>query len=145
MIPMCHRSDSRFVAICLGWSCLSIAAVGQSPGASATRTESPATAALESKIAASAPSYRPEQTVSGVIRIWGHGSLKIPWLKQLVSYWEEGFRRYHPDIHVQYEMHGTSSAIPALFMGAGDLAILGEEVDPAAAAAFVKVKHYPPS
>jgi len=42
-------------------------------------------------------------------------------------------------------MHGTSSAIPALFMGAGDLAILGEEVDPAAAAAFEKVKHYPPS
>jgi phosphate transport system substrate-binding protein len=41
-------------------------------------------------------------------------------------------------------MHGTSSAIPALFMGAGDLAILGEEVDPAAIAAFEKVKHYPP-
>ena len=82
--------------------------------------------------------------VSGVIRIWGHGSLRIPWLKQLVSYWEEGFKRYHPNVSVQYEMHGTSSAIPALFMGAGDLAILGEEIDPAAVKAFEKMKGYPP-
>jgi phosphate transport system substrate-binding protein len=31
-----------------------------------------------------------------------------------------------------------------LFTGVGELAILGEEIDPAAAAAFEKVKHYPP-
>lgn len=99
---------------------------------------------FEARVVKSLPPYHPEQSVSGVIRIWGHGHVKLQWMKQLVSFWEDGFRRYHPDIKIQYEMHGTSSAIPALYLGLGDLAILGEEVDPAAVAAFEKVKHYPP-
>src|ERR1700737_4941221 len=98
----------------------------------------------EVRLVESLAPYVPEQSVSGVIRLWGHGNVKLPWMKQLVSLWEEGFRRYQPDVRIQYEMHGTSSAIPALFTGVGDLAILGEEMDPAAAAAFEKVKNYPP-
>jgi phosphate transport system substrate-binding protein len=128
--------------------CLCLGTKGQASGGAAPARNVEARAAtdsrLEAKIVASMPAYRPEQQVSGVIRIWGHGSLKIPWMKPLVSFWEEGFRQFHPGVRIQYEMHGTSSAIPALFMGVGDLAILGEEVDPAAAAAFEKVKHYPP-
>jgi phosphate transport system substrate-binding protein len=132
------------------WMCLylCLGTKGQAPSeaAPARNMEARATMAssLEANIVASIPAYQPEQQVSGVIRIWGHGSLKIPWMKPLVTFWEEGFRQFHPGIRIQYEMHGTSSAIPALFMGVGDLAILGEEVDPAAAATFEKVKHYPP-
>src|SRR6266853_957963 len=99
---------------------------------------------FEAAIAESSPPYRPEQSVTGTIRLWGHGNVKIPWLKQLVAFWEEGFKQYHPNVSIQYELRGTSSAIPALFTGMGDLAILGEEIDPAAVAAFKHVKHYPP-
>jgi len=139
------KFGSSVATICLlGRLCLSVEMVGQTASSAKSEMSSTSTPSLEAKVVALVPPYQPEQKVSGVIRIWGHGSLKIPWLKQLVSYWEEGFRRYHPDFKVQYEMHGTSSAIPALFMGVGDLAILGEEIDPAAIAAFEKVKHYPP-
>ncbi|MBV9157657.1 MAG: substrate-binding domain-containing protein, partial [Acidobacteriaceae bacterium] len=99
---------------------------------------------LEATVVRAVAPYQPEQSVSGVLRVWGHGSLKIPWLKQLVTFWEEGFERYHPAFRIQYEMHGTSSAIPALYTGVGDLAILGEEIDPAAVSAFERVRHYAP-
>ena len=118
----------------------------QTLAASTPRTRAePEPTAFELGTVESIPVYRPEQSVSGVIRLWGHGSLKIPWLKQLVMLWETGFTRYQPGVSIQYEMHGTSSAIPALFTGVGDLAILGEEIDPAAVAAFERVKHYRPT
>src|SRR6266850_3018553 len=41
-------------------------------------------------------------------------------------------------------MYGTASAIGALYTGAGDLAILGEEIQAAPAAAFERVMGYPP-
>src|SRR5258708_20786628 len=42
-------------------------------------------------------------------------------------------------------MYGTASAIGALYTGAGDIAILGEEISPAAATAFEREKHYAPT
>jgi phosphate transport system substrate-binding protein len=98
----------------------------------------------EARIAASFPAYLPEQPVSGVIRIWGHGKRTLPWMQNLITLWEEGFRRFHPAITIRYEMHGTSSGIPALFTGIGDVAILGEEILPEAAAAFERARGYPP-
>src|SRR6266849_3918713 len=126
------------------FSCHCLGTMGQSRSDSTPRITVANDSSLESKIAESIPRYQPEQTVSGVIRLWGHGNVKLPWLKQLVGFWEDGFRRYQPGVRIQSELHGTSSAIPALFTGVGDIAILGEEIDPAAAAAFEKVKHYPP-
>jgi phosphate transport system substrate-binding protein len=140
----------RIAAVmCLVWTSPCSEAVAQSSRAGAaqnskTETARAADTSYEARVASAVPRYQPEQTVSGVIRIWGHGSLKIAWLQQLISFWEEGFRRYHPGVSIQYEMHGTSSAVPALFTGAGDLAIIGEEIDPAAVAAFERVKHHPP-
>src|SRR5258708_22361939 len=54
------------------------------------------------------------------------------------------FIKFHPGISFDYQMHGTSSGIPALFTGMGDIAILGEETLPEASAAFKKVKGYRP-
>jgi phosphate transport system substrate-binding protein len=98
----------------------------------------------EVRIVARMAPYVPEQKVSGVIRLWGHGNAKLPWMRHLVGLWEEGFRKFQPGVTFDYQMHGTSSGIPALFTGLGDIAILGEEILPEAAAAFAKVKHYPP-
>jgi phosphate transport system substrate-binding protein len=98
----------------------------------------------EAKLVAHLAPYRPEQQVTGVIRLWGHGNVKLPWMRNLVALWEKGFQKFHPGVTFDYQMHGTSSGIPALFTGLGDIAILGEEILPESAAAFEKVKHYPP-
>jgi phosphate transport system substrate-binding protein len=98
----------------------------------------------EDKVVASFPHYVPQQKVSGVIRISGHGSAKIAWMRQLIVLWEQDFQQFQPDVKLEYDMYGTSSAIPALFTGVADIAILGEEIDPAAVRTFERVKHYPP-
>ncbi len=102
------------------------------------------TPSYESKVAASFPHYVPQQQVSGVIRVSGHGSATNPWMRQLLIAWEKDFQRFQPGIRLEYRMYGTSSAIPALFNGVADIAILGEEIDPEAVRAFEHVKHYPP-
>jgi phosphate transport system substrate-binding protein len=92
----------------------------------------------------SLPRYQPEQTVSGPIRLWGHGSFKADFMGKLVKAWAEGFNKFHPEARLDNQMYGTASAIGALYTGLGDIAILGEEISPAAAAAFTRARHYPP-
>ncbi len=99
----------------------------------------------ESRVVASFPGYVPEQQVSGVIRVSGHGSTGNPWMRQLLIAWEKDFQRFQPAVRLEYRMYGTSSAIPALFNGTADVAILGEEIDPVAVRTFERVKHYPPT
>jgi phosphate transport system substrate-binding protein len=65
-------------------------------------------------------------------------------MRQLIVLWEQDFQQFHPGVKLEYDMYGTSSAIPALFTGVADIAILGEEIDPAAVRTFERVKHYPP-
>lgn len=100
---------------------------------------------IEQKTVAAFPAYVPEQQVSGVIRVSGHGSEKNPWMKVLLSAWDKDFRRFQPGVRLVYRMYGTSSAIPALWNGVADIAILGEETDPVAVRTFERVKHHPPT
>src|SRR5499426_522134 len=90
----------------------------------------------------SLPHYQPQREVSGVIRIWGHGSPKHDFMGRLMKSWEEGFRKFQPGIQIENRMYGTASAIGALYAGAADMAILGEEIHAPAAAAFERVMHY---
>ncbi len=90
------------------------------------------------------PQYKPERRVSGTIRLWGHGSPKHDFVGKLVRSWEKGFARYQPDVKFEYKMYGTASSIGALYAGAGDIAIRGEEIHPFEVAAFERVMHYPP-
>jgi phosphate transport system substrate-binding protein len=96
------------------------------------------------QVVAGLPAYRPMPAPAGVIRLWGHGSFSRPFMRLLVARWMKGFARFHPDITIREETYGTSSAIPALALGAGDLAILGEEILPEAVDTFMRVKPYPP-
>ncbi|WP_182466727.1 PstS family phosphate ABC transporter substrate-binding protein [Sphingomonas gilva] len=63
----------------------------------------------------------------------------------LVKAWIAEFRRHQPDVTFDYRMYGTASAIGALYTGAGDIAILGEEISPAAKRAFERARGYPPT
>jgi phosphate transport system substrate-binding protein len=92
----------------------------------------------------SLPAYEPREKVPGVIRLWGHGSFKRPFVRRLVAFWTKGFNRFHPECQIEEHLYGTSSAIPALFLGVGDLALLGEEILTEAVDSFERVKHYPP-
>ena len=56
------------------------------------------------------PQYKPDQKVSGTIRIWGSGYFAQG---NLGKYWEEGFRKYHPDIKFDYHLKAPALAIPA--------------------------------
>ena len=95
-------------------------------------------------VVATLPPYVPESRVSGVIRIWGHGNPKLPWMRHLVTSWDRGFRRFQPAVRLEYDMYGTSSGVPALFTGIGDIALLGEEVLPEELRAFERVRGYRP-
>lgn len=100
---------------------------------------------IEALTVARIPPYHAEAQVSGPIRLWGHGNRALPWMRHLVGLWDRGFRRFHPGAQLEYHMWGTSSGIPALFNGQGDIAMLGEEILAPAAAAFEHAKGYPPT
>ena len=98
----------------------------------------------ERSVVAAYPPYVPMQRVSGVIHVTGHGSAKIPWMKPLLAAWEKDLQRFQPGLTLEYRMDGTSAAVPSLWNGVGDIAILGEEIDPVAVKTFERVKHHPP-
>jgi len=100
---------------------------------------------VAAKAAAAMPRYRPDARVSGTIRLWGHGNRKLPWMHYLVDQWAADFSRFHPDARLDMHLYGTSSGIPALYNGLGDIALLGEEILPDAAHAFERVKGYAPT
>jgi phosphate transport system substrate-binding protein len=62
---------------------------------------------------------------------------------RLAGRWEAGFARFQPDVRFEDRMYGTASAMGALYTGAGDLAILGEELFPYYAAPYERAMGYP--
>jgi phosphate transport system substrate-binding protein len=124
---------------------LALLAVTASAIAAALAGESPAPRAYAMQVADAAPPYRPEEQVTGTIRLWGHGSPKHDFMGRLVRRWTRDFHRYQPHVTIVNDMYGTASAVGALYTGAGDLAILGEEISPAAERAFRRERHYGPT
>jgi phosphate transport system substrate-binding protein len=99
----------------------------------------------ESRALAGLPHYQPQQSVSGTIRLWGHGAPILDFMGMLVKSWEEGFQKFQPAVRFEYDMYGTASAMGALYTGKGDIAILGQEIYPFETEAFQRVRHYPPT
>lgn len=93
------------------------------------------------------PPYHPQQTVSGTIRIWGHGAYdrKRDFIGALVSAWERGFQQYEPGVRFEDHLVGTAAAIGSLYTRRGDLALMGREIWPPEIAAFEEVFGYPPT
>lgn len=100
---------------------------------------------IERLTADTLPPYQPQVPVSARLRLWGHGNRKLPWMRNLVDLWEKGFQRFHPSASIDYQMYGTSSGVPALFTGIGDIKILGEELLAPESAAFEHFRGYPPT
>lgn len=94
---------------------------------------------------AAMPPYRPQGRAAGTVTLWGHGSFKHDFMGRLIGRWIAEFGQYQPAVQFDYRMYGTASAIGALYTGAGNLALLGEEISPAAKRAFTREKGYPPT
>lgn len=91
------------------------------------------------------PPYAPTEKVSGRISLWGHGSFKRDFMGRLVARWIAEFNRTQPAVTFENRMYGTASAIAALATGAGNVALLGEEISPQSARMFARAKGYAPT
>jgi phosphate transport system substrate-binding protein len=126
---------------------VALAALAVLGGGAAASKGSPNAAASDPAVAfiADLPIYEPSQRVSGTVVLWGHGSFKHDFMGPLVKRWISGLQKTQPGIALDFRMYGTASAISALFTGAGNLAILGEEISPSANRAFERAKGYSPT
>lgn len=70
------------------------------------------------------------------IRIWGHGHRGEDYIQTLLTAWQNGFRKSHPDVSFDDSLYGNASGIGSLYTGVGDLAILDRE------ASFIEVDAY---
>ncbi len=73
----------------------------------------------------SMPEYRADKKVSGVIRSWGSNHMGT-----LMTYWEEGFRKYQPKVWFEDTLKGTASAQFGLHLNVADLALSGRQIFP---------------
>jgi len=69
------------------------------------------------------PPYKPEHKVSGTIRVWGDDH-KVSFVKG----WEEGFRKFQPDVTFEYHMKTTEQAIPGLYTERADIGLMGRQI-----------------
>lgn len=65
------------------------------------------------------PPYVPDVKVSGKLRIWGLNYIGDSGLSKV---WAEGFRKFHPDATIEYNLPTALIAIPGLVCGVADLA-----------------------
>jgi phosphate transport system substrate-binding protein len=64
------------------------------------------------------PHYVPKQKLQGTIRIWGNNYLKDG---PLGDYWVEAFRKFQPDLTIEYHLPTGTIAVSAVAAGIADL------------------------
>jgi phosphate transport system substrate-binding protein len=82
----------------------------------------------------SLPRYEPQQRVTGVIRSWGHG-----YLRAMMGYWEEGFRKFHPDVRFEDTLVSSAAAMAGLYSDRADIGVLAREITAPEIAAYEKM------
>ncbi len=80
------------------------------------------------------PVYEPSQQVSGTIRSWGHG-----FLKPMMKLWEDGFKKYQPNIQFEDTLVSSAAAMAGLYSGRADIGVLAREITPPELAAYEKM------
>ena len=84
-----------------------------------------------------APVYAPAVPVSGTLRIWGH-----PYMSGVTKNWAEGFTRFHPGVRFEVRLMGSDTAVPGLYSGRADIALLGRENNVTDDNGFSRPKQY---
>ncbi len=70
---------------------------------------------------AALPQYQPDQKISGVIRNFGSD------LNGIVKIWEEGFRKFQPDVRFEDKFPSSDGATAGLIAGVADIGTTGRE------------------
>ena len=83
--------------------------------------------------------FEPRPLTAGTLRIWGD-----PAMSSVVFAWEERFLRYHPEVRFETNLIGTDTAIPALYDGVADIALLGRETNQTENDGFLHTLQYKP-
>lgn len=86
------------------------------------------------------PAYRPKSTVSGEIRLWGSNYIVDG---NVGAYWEEAFRKFHPNATFSYHMLTTRAAVPSLVFGVSDLG-MGRKITTEELQLYQRYKNHDP-
>src|SRR5262249_18486517 len=78
------------------------------------------------KLAPSIPGYQKTSGVSGNLSSVGSDTLA-----NLMTLWAEGFRKEYPNVKIQIEAKGSSTAPPALIAGASQIGPMSREMSTA--------------
>lgn len=86
------------------------------------------------------PEYKPVKGVSGTIKSVGSDTLN-----NLMTLWAEGFRKMYPNVQIEIEGKGSSTAPPALIEGTSNFGPMSREMKSAEVDEFVKKYGYKPT
>lgn len=89
------------------------------------------------------PAIKPYQKVSGVSGALN--SVGSDTMNNLMTYWAEGFAKFHPSVRVQVEGKGSSTAPPALIAGTAQLGPMSRPMKETEIDQFEEKFHYKPT
>jgi len=92
------------------------------------------------KVDPSLPAYTKTSGVSGSLSSIGSDTLN-----NLMTLWAEGFRREYPNVRIQIEGKGSSTAPPALIAGTAQIGPMSREMKPTEIDEFEKKYGYKPT
>ncbi len=92
------------------------------------------------KVDPSLPDYKPVSGVSGNLNAVGSDTLN-----NLMALWAESFKAIYPNVKIQIEGKGSSTAPPALIQGAAQLGPMSREMKSSEVDAFEKAFGYKPT
>jgi len=101
-----------------------------------------ASSALAQKVTVDSqlPEYKPANGVSGNLKSVGSDTMN-----NLMAYWAEGFRKIYPNVQIEIEGKGSSTAPPALIAGTSHFGPMSREMKQAEIAAFEQKFGYKPT
>lgn len=86
------------------------------------------------------PAYAPVSGVAGAINSVGSDTMN-----NLMALWAEGFRGYYPNVRIEIEGKGSSTAPPALIAGTANFGPMSREMKSAEIDEFTRRFGYPPT
>jgi phosphate transport system substrate-binding protein len=86
------------------------------------------------------PDYKPVEGVSGIIKSIGSDTMN-----NLMTLWAEGFKKMYPNVQIEIEGKGSSTAPPALISGTAQFGPMSREMKSAEIDEFEKVFGYKPT
>jgi phosphate transport system substrate-binding protein len=85
------------------------------------------------------PIAPPPAGPGGTLRLWGD-----PAMASVVQAWENRFQRDHPEVRFETRLMGTDTAMPGLYGGVADLALVGRESNTTENDGFLHSLQYKP-